>query len=143
MIYNKSLVASAIDLDKSFFNIQELATLYTGTWSIPVQVTTAPDFNAYSAYPAPRASGATHELRSQGGTGKNGAINPKGPHVDAALKYMKWLTDKEQQQYLMDVVPLVPTHPAALDPTKISPQLAAFAGDLDKYRRCGRRGPAR
>ena len=32
----------------------------------------------------------------------------------------------------MEMVPLVPTNPAALDPAKISPQLSTFAGLIDR-----------
>lgn len=70
--------------------------------------------------------------RTYGGTGKNGVVNAKGPKVDESLKYVKWLTEKEQEITFMEMVPLVPTNPAALDPAKISPQLSMFAGLIDK-----------
>ena len=70
--------------------------------------------------------------RTIGGTGKNGVVNAKGKNVDESLKYIKWLTEKEQEVTFMEMVPLVPTNPAALDPAKISPQLSTFAGLIDK-----------
>ena len=95
-------------------------------------MTTAPDFTAYSAFPLPKMPNGTMAPRTFGGTGKNGVVNAKGPKAEESLKYIKWLTEKEQEITFMEMVPLVPTNPAALDPTKISPQLSTFAGLIDK-----------
>jgi raffinose/stachyose/melibiose transport system substrate-binding protein len=132
VIFNKTLNQPTPELEKSFFNVQELALLWTGVFSIPVQVTTAPDFTAYSAFPMPKAANGTMAPRTAGGTGKNGVVNAKGKSVDESLTYVKWLTEKEQEITFMEMVPLVPTNPAALDPARISPQLSTFAGLIDK-----------
>jgi raffinose/stachyose/melibiose transport system substrate-binding protein len=132
VIFNKTLNQTAPDNEKSFFNVQEVALFWTSVVSIPVQVTTAPDFTAYSAFPLPKMPTGTMEPRTFGGTGKNGVVNAKGKNVDETLKYIKWLTEKEQEITFMEMVPLVPTNPAALDPSKVSPQLTTFAGLIDK-----------
>ena len=132
VIFNKTLNQTAPDNEKSFFNVQEVAVFWTGVFSIPVQVTTAPDFTAYSAFPLPKMPNGTMAPRTTGSLGKNGVVNAKGKNVDESLKYVKWLTEKEQEQTFMEMVPLVPTNPAALDPAKISPQLSTFAGLIDK-----------
>jgi raffinose/stachyose/melibiose transport system substrate-binding protein len=129
-IFNNSLSTNNPDLEKSFFNVNELATLFTGVYSIPVQVTTAPNFTAYTAFRTPKVADAKQVLRSPGGPGKNGVVNPKSKAVEEAVKYIRWLTDKEQGQTFMEMVPLVPTNPAALDPAKVSPQLKVFADEL-------------
>jgi ABC-type glycerol-3-phosphate transport system substrate-binding protein len=132
VIFNKTLNQTNPDLEKAFFNVQEVAVFWGSVVSVPVQVTTAPDFTAYSAFPLPKMPNGTIAPRTYGGTGKNGVVNAKGPKVDESLKYIKWLTEKEQEVTFMEMVPLVPTNPAALDPAKISPQLATFAGMIDK-----------
>jgi ABC-type glycerol-3-phosphate transport system substrate-binding protein len=132
VIANNTLNQTAPDLEKSFFNVQEVAAFWTSVVSIPVQVTTAPEFTAYSAFPLPKVDGGKMAPRTFGGTGKNGVVNAKGKNVDESLKYIKWLTEKEQEQTFMEMVPLVPTNPAALEPSKISPQLSTFAGLIDK-----------
>jgi raffinose/stachyose/melibiose transport system substrate-binding protein len=132
VIFNKTLNQTAPDNEKSFFNVQEVALFWTSVVSIPVQVTTAPDFTAYSAVPLPKMPNGTIPPRTFGGTGKNGVVNAKGSKADESLKYIKWLTEKEQEITFMEMVPLVPTNPAALDPSKISPQLSTFAGLIDK-----------
>jgi len=132
VIFNKTLNQTNPDLEKAFFNVQEVAVFWGSVVSVPVQVTTAPDFTAYSAFPLPKMPNGTIAPRAYGGTGKNGVVNAKGPKVDESLKYIKWLTEKEQEVTFMEMVPLVPTNPAALDPAKISPQLSTFAGMIDK-----------
>ena len=127
LVFNNTLNAGNPDCEKSFFNVKELATFYSGVFSIPVQVTTAPEFTAYSAFTLPKAADGKNAVRSFGGGGKNGVVNAKGKNVDESLKYIKWLTEKEQEQVMMEVVPLVPTNPAALEPSKVSPQLKTFA----------------
>jgi raffinose/stachyose/melibiose transport system substrate-binding protein len=130
LVFNNALTAGNPDNEKSFFNVQELAYLYTGVFSVPVQVTTAPNFTSYSAFALPRAADAKNDPRSFGGGGKNGVVNPKSKAVDQSLAYIKWLTEKEQEQVFMEMVPLVPTNPEALEPSKVSPQLAAFAKEM-------------
>jgi len=132
VIFNKTLNQTAPDLEKAFFNVQEVAMFWTSVVSIPVQVTTAPDFTAYSAFPLPKSPDGKLDPRTFGGTGKNGVVNAKGKNVDESLKYIKWLTEKDQEITFMEMVPLVPTNPAALDPSKVSPQLKTFAGLIDK-----------
>jgi raffinose/stachyose/melibiose transport system substrate-binding protein len=132
VIFNNTLNQAAPDNEKSFFNVQEVAMFWTSVVSVPVQVTTAPEFTAYSAFPLPKMPNGTMPPRTAGGTGKNGVVNAKGKSVDESLKYIKWLTEKEQEQTFMEMVPLVPTNPAALDPSKISPQISTFAGLIDK-----------
>ena len=55
-------------------------------------------------------------------------VNAKGK-ADESLKYVKWLTEKEQGRSFMEMVPILPTNPAALlDPAKVPPQFNTFAG---------------
>src|SRR5205085_8368447 len=118
-----ALTANTPDLEKSFFNVNEFAVFFTGVYSIPVQVTTAPNFTSYRAFPMVKAADATNDPRTPGGPGKNGVVNPKSKVVDPSLAYIKWLTEKDQEQVFMDMVPLVPPNPEALDPKKLAPQL--------------------
>ena len=135
VIFNDTLNQTAPDNEKSFFNVQEVAIFWTGVFSIPVQVTTAPDFTAYAGFPLPKMPNGTMAPRTSGGLGKNGVVNAKGKNVDESLKYVKWLTEKEQEATFMEMVPLVPTNPAALDPAKISPQIKTFADLIDKVQK--------
>jgi raffinose/stachyose/melibiose transport system substrate-binding protein len=126
LIFNNSLNASNPDIEKSFFNVQELASFYTGSFSVPVQVTTAPEFTAYLAAGMPKAADSKLEPRPIGAGGKNGVVNAKGPNVEESLKFVRWATEKEQEEMMAETVPLVPANPQ-VDQAKIQPQLQLFA----------------
>ncbi|MGI9146649.1 MAG: ABC transporter substrate-binding protein [Chloroflexota bacterium] len=119
-------------MEKSFFNVRELACFYTGTFSVGVQRTTAPDFTDFASFPLPKAADAKLDPRAIGGPGKSGVVNAKGPRVADSLAFVKWLTDVPQAEFFMNEVPLVPSNPGALDPKKVSPQIAGFAALVDK-----------
>ncbi len=141
-VFNNTLNTNNPDLEKSFFNVNELGAFYTGVYSIPVQVTTAPNFTAYSAFPVPKAADAKTEVRSPGGPGKNGVVNPKSKFVDQSLQFVKWLTEKEQALIFMAEVPLVSPNPE-VDASKMLPQLKMFAAGLEKLQKVvtSRTGP--
>ncbi len=126
LVFNNSLNATNPDIEKSFFNVRELAMFYTGSFSVPVQVTTAPDFTAYLASGLPRSPDAKLEPRPIGAGGKNGVVNAKGGNVEESLKFVRWATEKEQNELMAETVPMVPANPQA-DPAKIQPQLQLFA----------------
>ncbi|HEX5414703.1 MAG TPA: extracellular solute-binding protein [Chloroflexota bacterium] len=121
---------TGVKTDKAFFNTQEVATYFTGEWSVPVQFATAPDFHDYSAYSMPKAPDGKYDSRAQVSNDKGGCVNPKGKYVDEALKFIKWVTAPEQQTFLMKNVPVIPTS-AKIDPKAILPQLAPFVAQMD------------
>src|SRR5206468_1005025 len=64
--------------EKEFFNVQDLATYFDGSFAIGVAKTTAPDFTTFTSISVPKAANGKLEPRSPGGPGKGGVINPKG-----------------------------------------------------------------
>jgi ABC-type glycerol-3-phosphate transport system substrate-binding protein len=134
-IANNALPAGASDnpdVEKEFFNVRALAAFFDGSFGVGVQRTTAPDFTTYMSFPLPKAADGKISPRAVGGAGKAGVVNPKGKQAAEALKFLKWLTEPAQEQVFMDKVPLIPANPAALDPQKVSPQVAGFAALVDK-----------
>ena len=135
VIANNALPTGAVtnsEVEKSFFNVRDLASFFSGVFSVGVQRTTAADFTAFSSFPLPKAADGKIAPRTIGGAGRTKAVNPKGKHAAESLKFLKWLTEPAQEQIYMDMVPLIPANPAALDPKKISPQIAGFASLVDK-----------
>lgn len=135
VIANNALPTGATtnpDVEKAFFNVRDLGSFFTGVFSVGVQRTTASDFTAFSSFPLPKASDGKIAPRTIGGPSRTKAVNPKGKHAAESLKFLKWLTEPTQEQIYMDMVPLLPANPAALDPKKISPQIAGFASLVDK-----------
>lgn len=120
------------DVEQAFFNVQEVATIFDGSFGVGVARSTAPDFTTFTSFPVPKAADGTMEPRAWGIVGRGAAINPKGTNPAEALKFIKWLTEPAQGQVFMEMVPLIPANPAALDPQKLSPQVAGFAELVDK-----------
>jgi ABC-type glycerol-3-phosphate transport system substrate-binding protein len=128
LLLNNSINGPWAEMEKSFYNVREVAMIYDGAWSIGVQRATAPDFTAYGSLRLPKAADARHDQRSVGVADRNFAVNAKGKHVEESLAFVKWLSDKEQAQFFLETVPILPTNPAALaDPSKVPPQFNAFA----------------
>lgn len=121
---------TGVKTDAAFFNTQEVATYFTGEWSVPVQFATAPNFHDYSAYSMPKASDGKYDVRFQISNDKGGCVNPKSKFADEGLKFLKWVTAKDQQTLLMKEVPVIPTSPS-IDPKEILPQLAPFVAQMN------------
>lgn len=121
---------TGVKTDKAFFNTQEVATYFTGEWSIPVQFATAPTFHDYSAYSMPKAADGKYGTRAQISNDKGGCVNPKSKFADEGLKFLKWITATDQQMFLMKEVPIIPTTPKIPAP-EILPQLAPFVAQMD------------
>jgi len=136
VIFNSPLNWRWAEMEKSFYNVKEVGVIYDGQWTVAVQRATAPDFTSYGSFRVPRAADAKHAQRSVGFPDRNLAINAKSRNVEEALAFVKWLSEKEQAEYLMDAVPMLPTNPAALlDPTKVAPQFRAFAIEASRAQR--------
>lgn len=119
-------------VEKGFFNVQDLAAIFDGSFGIGVGRATAPDFTTFTSFQLPKASDAKHAPRSSGGPSKGAAVNPKSKNAAEALKFVKWLTEPAQQQVFMDQVPLIPSNPAALKGQQLSPQIAGFTTLVDQ-----------
>lgn len=134
VIVNKALPGGTGDnptVEKSFFNVQDTPTIFDGSAAIGVARATAPDFTEYTSAGLPKAPDATRQPRVFGGVGKGACINPKGKNVDAALKFVQWLTEPEQVQVFVDEVGLVPANPKVKESGNVPPQLAGWAALAD------------
>lgn len=135
VLFNDALSSPNPEVEQSFFNIQELACFYSGTFSVGVQRATAPSFTDYVTFPFPKADDGKLDPRTPGGPAKSGVVNPRGPNADEALKFIKWMTEPEQERTLLEMVPLVPANPAALEGIEIAPDLAGFASLVDQIQK--------
>lgn len=135
VLFNDALSSPNPEVEQSFFNIQELACFYSGTFSVGVQRATAPSFTDYVTFPFPKADDGKLDPRTPGGPGKSGVVNPRGPNADEALKFIKWMTEPAQERTLLEMVPLVPANPAALEGIEITPDLAGFAALVNQIQK--------
>jgi raffinose/stachyose/melibiose transport system substrate-binding protein len=136
LVLNNTIDRPWAEMEKSFYNVREVGMIYDGAWSIGVQRATAPDFTAYGSLRLPKAADAKHDQRSVGLADRNFAVNAKGKHVEESLRFVKWLSEKDQAQVFLETVPILPTNPAALlDSAKVPPQFQAFAAQASTAQR--------
>ncbi|MDD5432965.1 MAG: extracellular solute-binding protein [Candidatus Omnitrophica bacterium] len=64
-----------------------------------------------------------------GGAGSSFVVNARSENKEEAIKFLKWLTDKEQQAYLAKKTNNLPANKDCLD--SIPPILAQFADDME------------
>lgn len=119
-------------VEKSFFNTRDIAAMFDASWATSVATTTAPDFTDYGTFVPPAAADATQDARALAIPGKGAIVNAKGKHTKEALAFLKWLTAADQQKYFVANAGSIPTNPDLISSSDISPQIAGFAGNLDK-----------
>jgi raffinose/stachyose/melibiose transport system substrate-binding protein len=133
VIVNKSIPGGNDDnpnVEKSFFNVQDAASIFDASVAVGVGRATAPDFTDYTSAALPAAPDATQKPRAVGNIGKGACVNPKGKNVDAALAFVKWLTEPDQAKVFADMVGLVPANPL-VDAADLAPQSSGLAKHLN------------
>jgi|tagenome__1003787_1003787.scaffolds.fasta_scaffold20978764_4 raffinose/stachyose/melibiose transport system substrate-binding protein len=133
VIVNRSIPGGNDDnptVEKSFFNVQDAASIFDASVAVGVGRATAPDFTDYTSTALPAAPDATQKPRVVGNVGKGACINPKGKNVEAALAFVKWLTEPDQAKVFADMVGLVPANPT-LKSDELAPQSSGLAEHLD------------
>lgn len=129
VIVNKALPGGDGDnptVEKGFFNVQDTPAIFDASVAIGVARATAPDFTEYVSMGIPKAADGTQKPRVYGGVGKGACINPKGKNVDAAVKFVQWLTEPEQAKVFVDMVGLIPANPK-VTAADLPSQVAGFA----------------
>jgi ABC-type glycerol-3-phosphate transport system substrate-binding protein len=100
---------------------------FNGSWCVNVYRKMNPNLE-YVAMLPPRASSA-HPMAIWGGAGSSFMVNARSKNKEEAVKFLKWLTDRDQQAYLSEATLNPPANKAAL--SVISPVLAQFADDME------------
>jgi len=103
------------------------AMAFNGSWGVNVYAGMNPGLN-YGAFLPPAVSDKFPKA-IWGGAGSSFVVNAKGAQKDAAVNFLKWLTEKDQQVYLSKETKNLPAIPEALG--DIPPVLAQFADDMD------------
>jgi ABC-type glycerol-3-phosphate transport system substrate-binding protein len=82
----------------------------------------------YGAFVPPEVSDK-HPRVIWGGAGSTFVVNARSEKKDAAVSFLKWITEKDQQVFLAERTKNLPAVRAALG--EIHPVLAQFADDMD------------
>jgi len=100
---------------------------FNGSWCVNVYKGMNPSLN-YAAMLPPKASDK-FPVSIWGGAGSSFMVNARSKNKEEAIKFLQWLTDKEQQVFLSDATNNLPANKDCLG--KIPAILAQFADDME------------
>jgi len=103
------------------------AFAFNGSWCVNVYEGMNPDLN-YGVM-LPPAADNKFPMKIWGGAGSSFIVNNKSPHIEKAVEFLKWLTDREQQVFLARETRNLPSNKHSLG--DIPKVLAQFADDMD------------
>ncbi|MCU0651470.1 MAG: extracellular solute-binding protein [Candidatus Omnitrophica bacterium] len=112
---------------EQLFATNKAVFAFNGSWCVNVYKGMNPVLN-YAVMLPPKASDK-HPMSIWEGAGSSFMVNARSKNKEEAVKFLKWLTDGEQQVYLAEVTSNLPANKDCLE--KISPILAQFADDME------------
>jgi len=96
---------------------------FNGSWCVNVYKGMNPDLN-YGVM-LPPSAGDKYPMIIWGGAGSSFMVNLRSKNMEEAVKFLRWLTDKDQQIYLAQSTNNLPANKESL--SKLSPLLSQFA----------------
>jgi ABC-type glycerol-3-phosphate transport system substrate-binding protein len=112
---------------EQLFANEKAVFAFNGSWGVNVYHGMNPNLN-YAVMLPPRAS-EKYPMAIWEGAGSSFMVNARSKNKEEAVKFLKWLTDCDQQAYLSQVTSNLPANKECLG--KISPVLAQFADDME------------
>jgi len=100
---------------------------FNGSWCVNVYKGMNPDLN-YGAFLPPQVLDQ-HPYSIWGGAGSSFMVSAKSPHKEEAVKFLQWLTDKNQQAYLAEATNNLPANKKSV--TEIPDILASFSRSIE------------
>lgn len=100
---------------------------FNGSWCVNVYKGMNPHLS-YAAMLPPKASDK-YPLSIWGGAGSSFMVNARSKNKQEAVKFLQWLTDRDQQTFLAQDTNNLPANKECLG--KIPPILAQFADDME------------
>lgn len=109
------------------FALERAAFAFNGSWCVNVYHDMNPDLE-YGAMPPPPVN-PNLPMRIWGGAGSSFVVNNASPRRDKAVAFLKWLTEKDQQVFLVNATKNLPSNREAL--TAIPAILSEFSRVMD------------
>ncbi len=109
------------------FALERAAFAFNGSWCVNVYHDMNPNLEYGTMLPPP--INPNRPMSIWGGAGSSFVVNNDSPRKEEAIKFLKWLTAKEQQAYLATKTRNLPSNRYAL--SSIPPILADFARTMD------------
>jgi ABC-type glycerol-3-phosphate transport system substrate-binding protein len=126
LLYN-GLVSMVNKTAEQLFANGKAAFAFNGSWGVNVYQGMNPALS-YAAMLPPRVSDK-FPVSVWGGAGSSFMVHEKSKEKEEAVKFLQWLTDKEQQIYLSEETRNLPANKEAI--TRISPILAQFSSAIE------------
>ena len=112
---------------EQLFANNRAAFAFNGSWCVNVYSGMNPDLN-YGVMLPPRVSNI-HPMMIWGGAGSSFMVNKRSNNIAKAVDFLKWLTDTEQQLFLLRETKNPPSNRYALEGMK--DVLSQFVDDMD------------
>jgi ABC-type glycerol-3-phosphate transport system substrate-binding protein len=112
---------------EQFFANGRAVFAFNGSWCVNVYKGMNPNLN-YTAMLPPKVSDK-YPISIWGGAGSSFMVNAKSKNKEAAVRFLRWLTDSDQQAYLAEATNNLPANKQALK--NIPAILEQFADGLD------------
>ena len=131
MVDQKIIVDGAVTMvnktaEQTFAN-SRAAYAFNGSWCVNVYKGMNPTLK-YGAM-LPPAPNPSSPMRVWGGAGTSLVVNAKSPRKDAAIRFLRWITQTPQQVTLAERTENLPSNKSSLQ--NIPPILAEFADDME------------
>jgi ABC-type glycerol-3-phosphate transport system substrate-binding protein len=126
-LINDSIVTMGNKTAEQLFANGRAVFAFNGSWCVNVYRGMNPQLN-YGAFLPPMASNK-YFMRVWGGAGSSLLINGRSPNKKEAVKFLKWLTAKPQQEYLARATLNLPANKDCLG--NIPEILSQFASAMD------------
>jgi maltose-binding protein MalE len=112
--------------EQTFAN-ERAAYAFNGSWCVNVYKGMNPNLD-YAAILPPRLS-TKYPMKVWGGAGGSFVVNDRSIRREAAIRFLNWLTQADQQAYFATQTENLPANKKCVG--KISPILSQFAQDMD------------
>jgi len=126
VLYN-GLVTMVNKTAEQLFANDKAVFAFNGSWCVNVYKGMNPNLN-YGAILPPQASDK-YPMAIWGGAGSSFMVNARSKNKEEAVKFLKWLTGKDQQAYLAEATNNLPANRNSV--AAISDILANFAKSMD------------
>lgn len=113
-------------LGEDIFPQNKVAMWWFGSWEIGVWKQTAPNFQNFEVFYPPKPADAANSCLLPGGPGAAIAVNANSKNVEAAVKFVRYLTSKAPQMMYAESSQNIPVNLAARKDMKIGSKLAQF-----------------
>ncbi len=125
------LVSGVVTMDNKYaeqlFSNEKAAFAYNGSWCVNVYKGMNPDLD-YCAMMLPAVT-RKNPMVIWGSAGAAFYVNKNSPKAEKAVEFLKWLTEEDQQVFLIEETVNLPSNKKSL--TKIPKVLSQFADDLN------------